>query len=33
MKELVLKGIFEGMQELEFFAVLDIPDEVISSVD
>lgn len=32
MKELLLKGIFESVQELESFAVLDVPDEVISRV-
>lgn len=28
-KEVMLKGIFEGVQELESFAILDVPDEVI----
>lgn len=32
MKELLLKGIFEAVQGLESFAILDIPDEVISRV-
>lgn len=32
MKELLLKGIFEAVQELESFAILDVPDEVISRV-
>lgn len=32
MKQLVSKGIFDGMQTLESFAVLDVPDEVISIV-
>lgn len=32
MKELLLKGIFEAVQELESFVVLDVPDEVISIV-
>lgn len=29
MKELVLKGIFEGVQVLESSVALDVPDEVI----
>lgn len=32
MKELLLKGIFEALQELESFVVLDVPDVVISRV-
>lgn len=32
MKELLLKGIFEAVQELESFAILDVPDKVISRV-
>lgn len=32
MKELILKGIFEGVQALESFVVLVVPDKVISSV-
>lgn len=32
MKEFLLKGIFEAVQELESFAILDVPDEVISRV-
>lgn len=32
MKELLLKGIFEAVQELESFIILDVPDEVISRV-
>lgn len=32
MKELILKGIFEGVQELESFSILDVPDVVISRV-
>lgn len=31
MKELVLKGIFEGVQALESFTFLKVPDETISS--
>lgn len=30
--ELVLKGIFEGVGTLESFAILDVPDQVISKV-
>lgn len=30
MKELILKDIFEGVQELESFSILDVPDAVIS---
>lgn len=32
MKELVLRGIFEGVQALESFTFLGVPDEVLSSV-
>lgn len=32
MKELVLRGIFEGVQALESFSFLGVPDEVLSSV-
>lgn len=32
MKELVLRGIFEGVQVLESFTFLGVPDEVLSSV-
>lgn len=32
IKELVLKGIFEGVRALESFTFLDVPDEVLSSV-
>lgn len=32
MKELILKGIFEAVQELDSFFVLDVPDVVISRV-
>lgn len=32
MQELMLKGIFEGVRELESFSVLDVPDAVISRV-
>lgn len=32
VKEVILKGIFEGVQELESFSILDVPDEVISEV-
>lgn len=31
-KELILRGIFEGLQELEFFPILDVLDQVISKV-
>lgn len=32
MKELILRGIFEGVQELESFHILDVSDQVISGV-
>lgn len=32
IKELVLKGIFEGAQALESYTFLNVPDEVLSSV-
>lgn len=32
MKELILRGIFEGLQELESFSILDVPDAVTSRV-
>lgn len=32
MKEIILLGIFRGVQELESFSVLDVPDEVIAGV-
>lgn len=32
IKELVLKGIFEGARALESYTFLDVPDEVLSSV-
>lgn len=32
VKEVILKGIFEGVQELEFFSILDVPGEVIGRV-
>lgn len=32
VKEVVLRGIFEGVQELESFSALDVPDEVIARV-
>lgn len=32
MKEVVLKGIFERVQELESFSVLEVPGEVIARV-
>lgn len=32
IKELVLKGIFEGARALESFTFLDVPNEVLSSV-
>lgn len=32
VKEVILMGIFEGVQELESFSVLDVPDEVIARV-
>lgn len=32
MKEIVLKGIFEGVQALESFTFLGVPDEVLSTV-
>lgn len=32
MKELILRGIFEGLQELKSFSILDVPDAVTSRV-
>lgn len=32
IKELVLKGVFEGVQALESFTFLRVPDEVLYSV-
>lgn len=30
MKEFILKEIIEGVQKLESFVILDVPDEVVS---
>lgn len=32
MKELILNTIFKGVQKLESFAILNVPDEVVSKV-
>lgn len=32
MKEIILRGIFEGVREVESFPILDVPGQVISRV-